>query len=310
MSDRLKNGGIVLALATFCCLLWGSAYPCVKIGYALFGIESTGAQILFAGYRFTMAGIMTLLLATLYHRHWVIPKGDQWRGIITLGLVQTTAQYIFFYIGLAHTTGVKSAIIGGASNFFTIFLAHFILKGEKLTRNKMAGSILGMAGVVLIQINGTPLDGGFSFLGEGFLLIAGIATAMGSVLTRIFTRKCDAMLLTAYQLMFGGIILIGVGLLMGGSITRITPAGLGMLVYLALLSALAFTIWAILLAHNPVSRIAIYGFMFPIFGVILSGLLLHESFLSLRTLSALASVSAGIWLVNREKISAAEGRRR
>ena len=300
MSERLQNKWVVLALATFCCLLWGSAYPCVKIGYSLFDIETTGAQILFAGYRFTLAGVITFLIAAFYFRKWVIPRRDELKGIVALGLVQTTCQYIFFYIGLSNTTGVKSAIIGAASNFFTIFLAHYILKGEKLTKYKIVGSVLGMAGVVIIQVNGGAIDGSFSFFGEGFLLIASLTTALGSVLTRIFTRSSDAMLLTAYQLMFGGVILIGVGLLMGGSITQISAAGLWLLFYLAMLSALAFTIWTILLKHNPVGRIAIYGFMFPIFGVILSGMLLGEAFLSLRTLAALASVSFGIWLVNRE----------
>jgi drug/metabolite transporter (DMT)-like permease len=300
MSKRLTNKWVVLILATFCCLLWGSAYPAVKIGYELSGIETTGAKILFAGYRFFLAGIITLLMATIVLKKWVIPKKDDRTGIICLGLIQTTCQYIFFYIGLSNTTGVKSAIIGAAANFFTIFLAHFILKGENLTRNKIAGSILGMTGVVLIQVQGGSIDGSFSFFGEGFLLMASLATAFGSVLTRIFTQKSDAMLLTAYQLMFGGAVLIVFGLLMGGSITQMTAAGLGNLFYLAMLSAMAFTIWTILLKHNPVGRIAIFGFMFPIFGVILSGLLLGESFLSLRTLAALASVSAGIWLVNRE----------
>ncbi|MEL7660697.1 DMT family transporter [Acetobacterium wieringae] len=300
MKDRLQNKGVVLALATLCCLLWGSAYPAVKIGYALFGITTTGAQVLFAGYRFTLAGILTWIITSLYVKKIALPQRDEWGRMISLGLVQTTLQYIFFYIGLANTTGVKASIINATSTFFAILFAHLILKNEKMTRAKIIGCILGMVGVIIIQLKGGRIDSSFSLLGDGFLFLVCIASALGAVMTRIYTQKSDSMILTAYQLMIGGVVLVMIGLLMGGSITQVTVPGLLLLGYLAALSAAAFTIWTILLKHNPVGVVAIYGFMIPVFGVILSGLFLGEAFLSLRILVSLACVSVGIWLVNRE----------
>ncbi|OFV71648.1 DMT family transporter [Acetobacterium wieringae] len=300
MKDRLQNKGVVLALATLCCLLWGSAYPAVKIGYELFGITTTGAQVLFAGYRFTLAGILTWIITSLYVKKIALPQRDEWGRMISLGLVQTTLQYIFFYIGLANTTGVKASIINATSTFFAILFAHLILKNEKMTRAKIIGCILGMVGVIIIQLKGGRIDSSFSLLGDGFLFLVCIASALGAVMTRIYTQKSDSMILTAYQLMIGGVVLVMIGLLMGGSITQVTVPGLLLLGYLAALSAAAFTIWTILLKHNPVGVVAIYGFMIPVFGVILSGLFLGEAFLSLRILVSLACVSVGIWLVNRE----------
>lgn len=300
MKDRLQNKGVVLALATLCCLLWGSAYPAVKIGYELFGITTTGAQVLFAGYRFTLAGILTWIITSLYVKKIALPQREEWGRMISLGLVQTTLQYIFFYIGLANTTGVKASIINATSTFFAILFAHLILKNEKMTRAKIIGCILGMVGVIIIQLKGGRIDSSFSLLGDGFLFLVCIASALGAVMTRIYTQKSDSMILTAYQLMIGGVVLVMIGLLMGGSITQVTVPGLLLLGYLAALSAAAFTIWTILLKHNPVGVVAIYGFMIPVFGVILSGLFLGEAFLSLRILVSLACVSVGIWLVNRE----------
>ncbi|UYO62348.1 DMT family transporter [Acetobacterium wieringae] len=300
MKDRLQNKGVVLALATLCCLLWGSAYPAVKIGYELFGITTTGAQVLFAGYRFTLAGILTWIITSLYVKKIALPQRDEWGRMISLGLVQTTLQYIFFYIGLANTTGVKASIINATSTFFAILFAHLILKNEKMTRAKIIGCILGMVGVIIIQLKGGRIDSSFSLLGDGFLFLVCIASALGAVMTRIYTQKSDSMILTAYQLMIGGVVLVMIGLLMGGSITQVTVPGLLLLGYLAALSAAAFSIWTILLKHNPVGVVAIYGFMIPVFGVILSGLFLGEAFLSLRILVSLACVSVGIWLVNRE----------
>ena len=55
----LQKGVVVMLLALVCAMLWGSAFPCIKIGYGLFRVASGDAagQILFAGIRFTLAGI-------------------------------------------------------------------------------------------------------------------------------------------------------------------------------------------------------------------------------------------------------------
>jgi drug/metabolite transporter (DMT)-like permease len=229
-----------------------------------------------------------------------VPQKDEWGSMIGLGLVQTTLQYIFFYIGLANTTGVKASIINATSTFFAILFAHLMLKNEKMTWAKIFGCLLGMAGVIIIQLNGGKIDSSFSITGDGFLFLVCIASALGAVMTRIFTQKIDSMILTAYQLMIGGVVLIIVGVSMGGVITEVTPQGIFLLAYLSILSAAAFTIWTILIKHNPVGVVAIYGFMIPVFGVVLSGIFLGEQFLNLRILVALVSVSFGIWLVNRE----------
>lgn len=300
MTNKMQKKSVVFILATLCCLLWGSAYPCVKIGYRLFDINSTGAQILFAGYRFTLAGILTLIMTTVFYGKWIVPRRGELTGMISLGLVQTTLQYLFFYIGLANTTGVKGAIINASSTFFVILFAHIILKNEKITRAKVFGCVLGMVGVMIIQIKGSNIDSSFSLIGDGFLFLACAASAMGVVLTRIFTRTSESMVLTAYQLVIGGAVLILVGLMMGGEITQISVQGMLLLGYLVLLSASAFTIWTVLLKHNPAGTIAIYGFMIPVFGVILSGIFLGEQILSVRTILSLVSVSIGIWVVNRE----------
>jgi len=68
------------------------------------------------------------------------------REIATLGLTQTTAQYIFFYIGLAYTTGVKSSIMNSTTIFFSVLLAHFIYRNDRLSFNKVFGCLIGLAG--------------------------------------------------------------------------------------------------------------------------------------------------------------------
>ena len=108
-------------------------------------------------------------------------------------------------------------------------------------------------------------------------------------------------MLSGWQFMVGGLTLLAVGLAMGGSLRPSGPAAIGLLAYMAFLSACAYSLWSMLLQRNPISRVAIFGFTNPVFGVVLSAVLLRESqFMDpVRYVVALALVSAGIIIVNR-----------
>ena len=112
------------------------------------------------------------------------------------------------------------------------------------------------------------------------------------------------MAITAYQLMVGGAALIGFGFLLDGNISGFSVKSTLLLFYMAMLSAVAFSLWTTLLKYNPVGKVTIYGFSIPIFGAGLSAVFLGEDIFSLKNLVALLCVSAGIILVN--KMSAGE----
>ena len=124
--------------AMICCALWGSAFPFIKIGYRLFEISSdaTGTQILFAGIRFTLAGILTVILGSILSKKILLPQKSSMSPIFKLCLLQTVVQYIFFYIGLANTSGVQASIIEGLNVFIAIVIASLIFQQEKLTTKK------------------------------------------------------------------------------------------------------------------------------------------------------------------------------
>ena len=130
---KLSWTPIVILLAGVCCLLWGSAFPCIKLGYKFFRIESgeTTSQILFAGTRFAIAGAMVIITFSIINRKFIKPSSPG--KIATLSVFQTILQYVTFYIGLAHTTGVQSSIINGSAVFITILISCLIFKQEKIT---------------------------------------------------------------------------------------------------------------------------------------------------------------------------------
>lgn len=300
-NEFLKNKIIVCLLAIVCCLLWGSAFPSIKIGYQLFGIASQDSmsQILFAGIRFFIAGIIALIIGSVLQKTVLLPKRQSWKMICTLSIFQTIVQYIFFYIGLAHASGVKSSIINGMSTFFAILLACLVRKQEKLTINKVVGCVLGAIGVIIVSLVGGSVGDGFALNGEGFILIAAISYAISSVLIKEYSTMENPVILSGYQFIIGGLAMIVVGVIAGGRFNAITFEGTLLLIYMALISSVAYSIWGILLKYNPVSTVTIYGFTNPIFGAFLSALLLGEwKNITFQHLLALVLVSLGIYIVN------------
>lgn len=298
---KIQKTLVVAVLALICCALWGSAFPCIKIGYEWFEIEGAGSQILFAGWRFFLAGVMTLILFSVKEKKLLQVRKSVLLPVIGQGILQTTVQYFFFYLGLAHTTGAKGSVITASNTFFSIIAAHFIFKEERFDLRKLAGCLAGFAGVVIVNLTPGSWEDGFSFYGEGFIFVCAAAYGLSSVTTKLIAERESPEAITAYQLMVGGGILIVMGYAAGGAMGDFTPASAVLFLYLALLSTAAFTIWAILLKYNPVGKVAPFGFSIPIFGTLFSAIFLHESVWSWNNLLALLLVSGGILWVNTEK---------
>lgn len=303
--NTLTKTPVVCALAILCCILWGSATPSIKIGYELFNIASndTAAQILFAGMRFVLAGILTILFGSLLSKKALIPKKKSIPSIVKLAMVQTILQYVFFYIGHAHTSGVKAAIINGSNVFLAILFAVLIFKYEKMTWVKLIGCISGFLGIVIINLTGNGIDMNMSFLGEGAILISAAAYALSSGMIKKYSQEENPVVLSGYQFFLGGLVMTAAGLIAGGRVTGFTLNSTLLLIYLAMISSVAYTVWGILLKHNPVGKVTVFGFTNPMFGVILSAIFLGEKnqAFGIQGLIALILVCFGIFIINKAK---------
>lgn len=319
----LQKTPVVFLLALLCCALWGSAFPCIKFGYEWLHIAQNDAasQLLFAGLRFMLAGCLTIVLFPLLtaRRRILWPNRRAFSNIVILAMLQTFLQYLFFYIGLSHTTASKASVLNSLHVFVAVLAACLLFHQERLGLNKIVACVLGFAGVVLVNISG---GGGMqiSLLGEGFMLFAAVSYAFSSVVLKRFSQTQDPVMLSGWQFLLGGVLLCLVGVCAGGRIDFVSHVGVSnvpgspleafvfalarwrgvwMLLYLALVSAVAYAVWGILLRENPVSRITVFGFLNPICGVVLSVLLRGEGdMLHWRNLIALCLVCAGIVLAN------------
>jgi len=297
-----ENQIIVALVAIVCCALWGSAFPAIKFGYLWFDIPSDAyaTQILFAGCRFTMAGILTLVIGSLLSKKALVPKRTSIKKIAVLSVFQTSMHYICFYIGLAHTTGVKSSILNGMNVFVAILIAVFVFRLEKLTWVKVIGSICGFLGILIVNFDGN-MDFQFRLDGEGLIILSTTCYGISSALIRLYGKNENSVMLSGYQFALGGVCMVMIGYLLGGRLETWTGNGVLILLYLALVSAVAYTLWAMLLRYNPVSKVTIYGFFNPVFGASLSALLLNENgqIFGMKEIFALVLISVGIVMVQK-----------
>ncbi len=292
---QAKSASVPLAI--FCTLLWGTAFPFIKLGYAAFDVaeNDVGAMLLFAGCRFFLAGLMVLPVLA-FGRNTLLPKKGDYLPIAVLGLVMTGAQYFFTYIGLGYTSGANTSIITACASFFTVIGAALLFRGDRLTVLKILGCIVGFGGVLVMNRGGAVTTA--TLLGDGLILVSTVCSAAGNLLSKKIAAGRNPLLVTAWQLIFGGALLIIAGLCFGGRLDFSKLTGVMILVWLAFVSAAAFSIWTALLKYHSASRISVFTLLIPVFGTALSGLLLGESVFRIETILALLLIAAGIVMVN------------
>lgn len=298
------NKYFVAVMAVIACILWGSAFPVLKITYQelQIGTGDVSARMLIAGARFLLAGLILIVVQKFVFRKSVSIPSKGFMPLLLLGLAQTGLQYFFFYNGVANSTGIKSAILNSVGNFFVVLFAHFIYPDDKLNTGKVFGLITGFAGIILVnwQTGASGMSWDFSIKGEGFLILAGLASVLGTFQAKKLTASIDPVTTNAYQLILGSCLLLVLGLpALADQSLQPTPLFWVLFVYSALLSAIAFSIWYNLLKYNKAGEVTIYRFVIPISGAILSGLLLPNEALTPSTVLALLLVALGIGAVNR-----------
>ena len=280
-----------------CTLFWGISYPVLKLSYGYWGISGSNisGKLLFAGIRFSAAGLILLLTASVKKKRLALPEKNAAGWVAVLGLVQTALQYSFTYVGLALTTGTKGSVLNQLSVFLVVLLSPVLFHREKLALRKLLGCILGFAGILTMNFKGLSLS-----VETGDILVIGAScfAAAGYLISKAMPKSCDALTATAWQQFTGGILLLITGICTGGRLSSATLPGIACLLFLILAAAISYSLWFWLLQHNDVGRISISKFLTPLFGVLFSGILLQEKIFTPENGIALLLVCCGVIAVN------------
>lgn len=298
INNLLKNKYFAYFGALICAAFWGTAFPLIKLGYIKLNIASAdiASKLLFAGERFALAGIIVFVFGLFYYRKPVLLSKKDLAPVFLLGAVQTFLQYLFAYVGVGFTTAANTSVITGTVSIISVVLAAVFFKNDKLGAMKITGCVLGLVGIVCVNLADLSLNP-LTFIGDIIVLFSAFSGAFGNIITKKISRDKNPTAVTAYQLFFGGVLLIVTGLLFGGR-TKFNGAAVVILIWLSIVSSVSFLLWTALLKYHPVSRITIFTMLVPVFGTVWSFILLGENILRIENLISLALIAAGIVLVN------------
>lgn len=282
-------------------ILWGWAYPLIKLGMQEFAISAdmTASKMLFAGIRFCISGLIILAIAQSAGRSFNLRKQTDWLFVLAFSLVNTTLHYAFFYFGLSHSEGARAAILNSMGSFATVMLACMFFKSDKLTIRKIAGCAIGIAGIMALNLGGKA-SGQFTWLGDGMIILNALCSAFASIMTRGLGKRIDVFVGTGYSLAIGGALLMIPGLALGGTLPNISLWGMALLAMLVCISTVGFALYNKLLTCNPIGKVAIYNSLIPVIGAVTSCLCLGETFYW-KYVVAGALAAMGIYIINKGK---------
>lgn len=297
------NPKYVVLLALITNILWGSAWPSIKVGNEQFNVTTIPEQILFAGMRFFGAGLALMIFFVVTQKKIpVIHKENNNRKLVFYQMMfQTFLQYMFSYLGAANISGTNSSIFSATNTFFGVLLAHFVYRDDKLNTRKMVACLLGFTGVLCATLGKGTI--GFSPTGEGFIMLSTFFGSIGTIISKEATKTDDAVAVTGYSLGLGGLGLIVVGLILGARLSFDSLGDVMILGYLMFISAVGFTLWTLLNQFNKVGRLSIFFCVVPISGTLLSGIVLRENIFQIQYLISLIMITAGIYVLNSNQKS-------
>jgi len=296
--NLLAIPAVMVTLAILTQGLWGIVFPVIKKSNELFHITELGDTFLFAGLRFTFAGLLLLLVATFKEKKFPLLNKQQFGSVLLLGSVQTGLAYAFQFAGMITAASINCSILNGLAVIISTVIAHFLFADDRMTWRKAIGCIVGASGVVVCFLWGGNLSG-FTFKGEGLVLLSIIVFVSGTNLSRFVTRNINPLIASGYNLLIGGLELLLVSLLLGGKLENGGLLGWSCLLFLALCSSICLLLWTALVKANTVSKIAVFQCVNPITGAIFASLLLGENVLQPKYIISIILVTLGIMIITK-----------
>lgn len=268
------------------CIIWGFNFVIMKLGNGLF------PPVLFAAFRFLIgSGVLFLFIA---YKKIPLPKPQHFKWFIVCGILQTTYFNIAIQISLNYISAGLTSVLTYSMPLFLSIMAHFWIKGERLTARKLTGIVIGIMGLILamdIHLSGNP-----------WILLLALSSAITWALSNIIIKQklhsCDKVQFTTWQMTFGTAGLFLYSLLFEHGPSHWNPEAVMYLSFSGIIaSALAFVLWTNILSKIEASKASITLLTVPIIGVISGWIFLNEE-LKTATVAGIALVLLGIWIVN------------
>lgn len=284
---------IVRALGA--CILWGSAFPAIRLAQQHMPKLDFQGRCAFAGWRFLIAGLILLFLA---RQSLGLLRSLPRRKFLAFCFCQIFITYILFYWGMAHCGGSLAAICMAAGNIWWLVAAPLFDRSERWQPADLAPVLLGLAGVAVCLWDERQSA---SLLGVGLILAAAFTSVSAMLFVKTLTKSHPLTLVNGSSMLCGALAL----LLCSGSAAWELPqqmdqVSLGVTLWLIFISVVAFSVWYSLIHSQKVARLSSWRLAEPVSGVLLSILILGEH-LSAHAFAGAAITFGAILLCEKRK---------
>ncbi len=304
-----KDSAAFCMLAVVATTLWGSAFAGAKIGFEYM------PPMMLSGFRFMLAGALLFPMMFFARIDWR-SQLPHLRFMLIFGLVQTFLQYGLFYMGLNLVPSAIASVIIGAGPLFVAVMAHFTMRGDKLSSRTIIAVALGVAGVAVTSLAGANIksSGTLIYKGIALLLASNIVGSYTNIMVAKQGGAISSVMLTMVANFSGGALLLLVSLFVEPieALQQSLPAEFYLaLLWLAIIPAAGFSIWYYLLGLPgvKVSELNIWKFLIPIVGVLLSWWLLPNESPTIGTIAGIIIISSSVVVLQYPVIKAKFARR-
>jgi len=293
--SKLSLGTVVLAVAVHS--LWGGNAVAIKLSLEAFPPMWT------AFLRFSIAVVGVALWAG-FRGIPMRPKRSEWWWLVLLGIF-FSIQIGVMNIGFEHTSGSIGSILMATNPIFAALWAHFLVAGDRLTRQRIIGLFVAFLGAAVVILQSGHIDGATAIgVGSGLVFLSAALLGGRLAYTGRLLQRMDEVRVVLWQMLIS-VPVFGVAAVMSENIVweRVGLAPIAGIVYQGLVVAgLGFMLLTYLMKRYSTSVITSFNFVSPISGVLLSVLLLGDK-ITFHVLAGVALVGTGLYLVARHQAS-------
>jgi len=291
-----RNAGLFVLLS----FLWGTAFMAIKVGLEFF------PPVLFAAFRYDIAGVILLGYAATSTDHWRPRTRADWLTVLVGSTLIIALYNAFLFIGQQGVTSGVAAILIGMNPILATGFSRAFLPNERLAPLGIAGLLLGFVGVGIVARPTASAVLADNAVAQGFVLLAAAAVALGSVLVQRVDSGIPTVGMVAWSNALGAVVLHAISVGMPGESLRqaeFSTGGLLALVYLAVLaSAVGYVIYFDLLDRLGAIEINLVSYTVPVFAA-LSGWLVLDETLTLRAVGGFFVILIGFGMLKREALA-------
>jgi len=272
------------------CIGFGANAVAIKISLSGLGAFTT------AGVRFTIAALAIFLWAKITRRTFSVKK-EQIHQLLIISAI-FTVQLALLYLGMSKTNASRGTLLINLQPFFVLFLAHYFIPGDRITKKKFLGLFMGFSGMTLVLLGKKGVTTDIQ-TGDFLILSTAFVWACNTVYIKRIIKTFEPFQIVLYPMIFSVPFFFLSGFLWDCPVmTHINLKILGSLLYQSLITAsFGYVVWNSLLQKYGAVSLHSFIFIMPVSGTLLGGLILGEP-ITANLLFALTLIVSGILVVN------------